>query len=297
MPTDTSAPAMQGVRTVLIPLPAYGFDPTESAVPWQAIRRAGHDVVFATPDGTPAAADVRMLTGAELPRPLRRTLRAREEDASTYMEMEASTAFRRPVAYEAIEPAAFDALLLPGGHDKGMRVYLDSAVLQRVVAWFFDHRRPVGAICHGTLLAARSVSVDDPARAGRSVLWDRRTTGLTRSQELISYWLTRTRLGDYYRTYPVPMMDDLISHLRSAADYRRGPGRPIPLRRDTETNLRPGFTLRDGAYISARWPGDAHAFAQGFVAMLAEPAGATDRRGGVTPPSSSAMTPAANAVS
>jgi hypothetical protein len=38
--------------------------------------------------------------------------------------------------------------------------------------------------------------------------------------------------------------------------------------RDTPTNLAPGFALRDGNYVSARWPGDAHRFAHDFGALL-----------------------------
>ncbi len=37
--------------TVLMPLPAADFDPTEAAVTWQVLASAGHDVVFATPSG------------------------------------------------------------------------------------------------------------------------------------------------------------------------------------------------------------------------------------------------------
>ena len=65
-------------------------------------------------------------------------------------------AFRAPIAYDAIRLEDFDALLLPGGHAKGMRPYLESAVLQAHVASFFEVAKPVGAICHGVLLAARS---------------------------------------------------------------------------------------------------------------------------------------------
>src|SRR5438045_8840077 len=55
--------------------------------------------------------------------------------------------------------SAFDALLLPGGHRaRGMREYLESEILQRHVASFFDKEKPVAAICHGVLLAARSIS-------------------------------------------------------------------------------------------------------------------------------------------
>ena len=39
--------------TVLMPLPAADFDPTEVAVTWQVLSAAGHDVVFATPSGQP----------------------------------------------------------------------------------------------------------------------------------------------------------------------------------------------------------------------------------------------------
>ena len=71
----------------------------------------------------------------------------------------------------------------------------------------------------------------------------------------------------------MPMMDDLISHLRTPTDYTPGPGRPIPRGRDSEKDLSAGFTVRDGNYLSARWPGDAHAFARAFVQMLEESAG------------------------
>ena len=41
--------------------------------------------------------------------------------------------------------------------------------------------------------------------------------------------------------------------------------------RDTLTDARPAWVVRDGAYVSARWPGDAFTFAQTFAAVLAEP--------------------------
>jgi putative intracellular protease/amidase len=254
-------------KTVLMPLPDYGFDPTESAVPWRALVRAGHEVVFSTPEGEQARADVRMVTGKGLPRLLRNNLMARPEDVRVYYEMEASDAFRNPIEYEKIQPDEYDGLVLSGGHDKGMRPYLESPILQLVVAHFFDRNKPVGAICHGTLLAARSAALEDPECNGRSVLWGKRTTGLTRNQEMLAYWLTRSTLRDYYRTYEMPMMDDLVSHLRAPTDYTAGPGRPVPMTRDSDEHPT-GFTVKDGNYLSARWPGDAHAFAREFVAML-----------------------------
>ena len=169
---------MGAAKIVLMPLPQYGFDPTEAAVPWRALTRAGHRVVFATPNAEPASADTRMVTGRDLPVLLRKTLMARPDDVLAYREMEASEAFRNPIAYEKVEPTELDGLLLPGGHDKGMRPYLESGVLHEKVAHFFDHGKPVGAICHGTLLAARSISKEDPACKGRSVLWGTSHDGL-----------------------------------------------------------------------------------------------------------------------
>ena len=58
--------------------------------------------------------------------------------------MVASAEFQQPLSYDDLGASAFDALLLPGGHAPGMRPYLESADLQRVVASFFDTDRPVG---------------------------------------------------------------------------------------------------------------------------------------------------------
>src|SRR6266478_8475057 len=80
-------------KTVLIPLPDYGFDPTESAVPWRALTRAGHRVVFTTPEGEKSNADSRMVTGRDLPVFLRKMLMARPGDVRAYREMEASDGF------------------------------------------------------------------------------------------------------------------------------------------------------------------------------------------------------------
>ncbi|HEB89870.1 MAG TPA: hypothetical protein ENI85_09895, partial [Deltaproteobacteria bacterium] len=55
---------MGPMTTLLMPLPAEGFDPTETAVPWRRLRDAGIDVVFSTPDGRPGRCDPRTLERA-----------------------------------------------------------------------------------------------------------------------------------------------------------------------------------------------------------------------------------------
>ena len=241
------------MKKILMPLPHIDFDPTETAVPWSHLHEKGYEIYFATPDGEPGEADGRMVTGKGLGI-LSGVLMARKDDVRLYNQMTASSSFRSPIKYDKIKADSFDALLLPGGHAKGMRVYLESEILQKITAAFFAEDRPVAAICHGVLLAARSTN----PKTGKSVLFGKRTTSLLRSQEMLAWNLTRSWLDDYYRTYPMPLQTEVESLLAKPEDFIEG---PVPIARDTFKNPSRGFTLREGNYLSARWPGDAHKFA------------------------------------
>ena len=247
------------MATVLMPLPDSDFDPTESGVPWRTLRGRGHEIVFATPTGHIGQADPKMVTGKGLGI-LAPFLKADANGRDAYREMEQSVGFRHPISYGEVRAAHFDALLLPGGHARGMRAYLDSGVLQMAVADFFAQNQPVGAICHGVLLAARST-----VTSGTSVLYGKKTTALTKQMELGAWALTRLYLGDYYRTYLTPVEDEVRTALARPDDFVGG---PAALRRDSPQRLDLGFTVRDGVYLSARWPGDAHRFAAEFAAMV-----------------------------
>ena len=59
---------------------------------------------------------------------------------------------------------------------------------------------------------------------------------------------------------------DFLDVAPDAADYRR---KSSGMTRDTFDDDRPAFVVRDGNYVSARWPGDVHTFAKTFAAMLA----------------------------
>jgi len=249
------------MASVLIPLPAHDFDPTEIAVPWRLLRAQGHRAVFATPEGRPGEADPKLVTGEGLGL-LAPLLRADAVGRAAYVELTQAAEFRRPISYGEIVVANFDALLLSGGHAPGMRPYLESARLQAIVAEFFERDAPVAAICHGVLLAARSRHT-----TGKSVLYDRKTTALTKIMELTAWTLTRLYLDDYYRTYRVTVEDEVRAALARASDFIAG---PMPIRRDTADRPDIGFTVRDGNYLSARWPGDAHRFGGEFAAMLRE---------------------------
>ena len=86
------------------------------------------------------------------------------------------------------------------------------------VAAFAALGRPLGAICHGTVLLARSL---DPS-TGRSVLYGRRTTCLPKYMERTAYYLTAWKLGRYYRTYPAYVEDEVRAALSAPATLCAG---------------------------------------------------------------------------
>ena len=60
------SPEKTAQKKIIIPLPAYDFDPTEVAIPWKTLRENGFEEMFSTPDGTAAQADAMMLSGEGL---------------------------------------------------------------------------------------------------------------------------------------------------------------------------------------------------------------------------------------
>jgi putative intracellular protease/amidase len=242
-----------------MPLPDHDFDVTEVAVPWHILTAAGHRVTFATERaGTRPAADPRLLTGV-----LFGKLGAAAEPQRFYRQLTADDEFQRTIGWADIVPADFDGLVLPGGHAPGMRQYLSALVLQEKTAQFWALGRPVGAICHGTLVLART---PDPG-TGRSVLADRRTTCLPKYMERGAYLLTAWCLGRYYRTYPAYVQDEVTAALADPAQFERGPR--VLAARGTASDDSAAFVVEDGNYISARWPGDAYLFGRRFLARLA----------------------------
>lgn len=242
---------------VLIPLPDHDFDVTEVAVPWKLLTEAGHEVVFATERaGVVPEADPRLLTGVLFGR-----LGAADEAKAFHAEMVRSPEFAATIAWIDLAVAEYDGLLLPGGHAPRMRQYLGSAVLRHRVGEFWALHRPVGAICHGVLVLARTTDDD-----GRSLLADRRTTCLTKPLERTAFFLTAWRLGRYYRTYPAYVEDEVRAALADPRQFERGPF--AGSKRGTRTDHGPAFVVEDGQYLSARWPGDAYLFAERFLALL-----------------------------
>jgi putative intracellular protease/amidase len=241
-----------------MPLPDRDFDVTEAAVPWRLARDAGHEVVFATEAGGAApVADPRLIDGVILGR-----LGAEPEPVRFYREMEQDEAFRSPLSWAELDVREYDGLLLTGGHAPGMRQYLGSRELRGRIAEFWATGRPVGAICHGVLVLARTT---DPT-TGLPVLRGRTTTCLPKYMERSAYLITAWRLGRYYRTYPAYVEDEVAAALGDSGRFERGPR--VLSARGTATDDGPAFVVEDGAYVSARWPGDSYLYARKFLERL-----------------------------
>lgn len=238
------------MSTVVIALATRDFDPTEAAVPWKVLSDAGHDVLFATADGKPGACDPLMLDGV-----LFGQIGATKENAALYREMEADPAFLSPIRYADIDVQKHDLLVLPGGHAQGMRQYLEDELLQKRVASFLAADKPLGSICHGAVVLARATTPD-----GAAAIAGRRLTGLPKSMEMGAWLLTCTYLGGYFRTYPEWVQDEVREALGPQGAFETGP--LIPAYGNP-------FTVRDGNLVTARWPGDAKAFAEVLVQLLA----------------------------
>lgn len=242
------------MKNILIPLPSTDFDPTEVAIPYQVLKH--HRITFATPDGKVASGDQRMLDGNGLG-VFSSMLKANAEAVKAYKDMVSSHAFNHPVSYESLNAKNFDALILPGGHAPGMKVYLEAKQIQKFVKKMNQEGKVIGAICHGVLVAARS-----------EILQDKKVTALPRKSELLAWKLTKKSLGDYYRTYPDTTVEDEVkTFLVDPKNFLPG---PPTLFRDTAKKTWAGFIVRDQNLVTARWPGDAHKFANEILLMLKE---------------------------
>ena len=167
------------------------------------------------------------------------------------------------MAWEDVKPDELGGLILPGGHAPGMRQYLGSELLRHKVAEYWALGRPVGAICHGVLVLART---------SRS---DHRAQSLVRETDDLP--------PEVHGAIGVPhhgmAAGALLPHLPGVR-RRRGAGcaaRPVRLRArparcspgaGPTTDDGPAFVVEDGNYVSARWPGDAYLFAKRFADKL-----------------------------
>lgn len=247
-------------KKVLFLISSVDFDPSETAIPWKILKREGHQVFFATLGGETPSADPIMVTGKGL-FIFKYLLKANACAEKTYYEMTKDPNFLSPLKIEELKSEDYDSIVLPGGHAKKMRPFLDSPIVHNFVAQFSLSKKPIAAICHGVLIMARAL---DP-KSGKPLLYGRKTTALPAYMEKSGFLLTCLWLGKYYLTYNISEENEVRSALKDKKDWTRG---PLSFKRDSESNLKPGFVVQDENYLSARWPGDVHKFTFALLEML-----------------------------
>ena len=285
------------MATVLMPLPESDFDPTEAAVSWMMLGRPGHRVQFATPTGRVARGDDMMLSGRGLdPWGFVPACPTSSVSAASSAPTIAVVTRTRAWSAPAIPPPRRlghgrsrrgGRPLLPGGHRaRGMRSYLESPTLFEVVADAFSREIPVAPVCHGVLLTAARTS--DPNRPLRTPRPPHHRPHLVPRAAGVADCPSHPFLGprllpDLPRTTgPAPGV-----HVRAAGGHPRSLARAEDFCdvdpsaadaatkrsgrvRDNPHDDRPAFVVRDGNYLSARWPGDVHTFAKAFAEMLGD---------------------------
>lgn len=243
---------------VTILLPASDYDPTESGVIWQALKKHGFDVQFSTPNGEVSYADKRLIEiGFSFLSPL---LMPTKSARCCYDAMIKSTEFLKPISYHEVDLKVSQGIHVPGGHAQGMKTLLESNVAQQIIVSAFKRDLPVATVCHGVLLLARSIDEE----TNKSVIYAKKTTGLTRPMELSAWAMTWLWLRNYYRTYAISVETEVKKALSSSKNFHQGPLIPT---KDREDNLS-GFVVQDGNYLSARWPGDCYTLAEQFIKLL-----------------------------
>eukprot|EP01006_Ploeotia_vitrea_P039951 TRINITY_DN66392_c7_g1_i3.p1 TRINITY_DN66392_c7_g1~~TRINITY_DN66392_c7_g1_i3.p1 ORF type:complete len:612 (+),score=316.01 TRINITY_DN66392_c7_g1_i3:169-2004(+) len=250
-------------KTVLMVVPHRGFDPTEAAVPFAILKEHGHRLVIATPDGLVSEGGDALVVNGELLGGM--VMKMASEAKGMYRDMLASAEWRDPIAYADIVAENFDGLLIPGGHAPGMKQMLTDETLRAKLAEFWALERPVGAICHGVLALSRA-----------GLLRGRRTTTVPKYMErmahLVTNYLTKHASEDYQlsTTWPRYTEDEVTEQIGGDEFFERGPlDIWAPMSLGTRHNHRRTHLVQDGNYLSARFPGDAYAFALRFATTLA----------------------------
>jgi len=235
---------------ILIPLPNKDFDLTEVTIPWWLFKNKGYDVVFATGNGKKGEVDPKLITGVIFGQ-----LKAKPEAIKIFRELEKAHEFLNPILYSEIEVSEYDLLHLPGGHAKGMRQYLESKVLQQKVLEFYEANKIIGSICHGCIVMTRTM---DP-KTEKSIIYNKNVTGLIKRLEKLAFYITSWKLGDYYKTYPEYVEDEVLRNLNNKNQFKRGGLNPYK-----------PFVCIDDNIVTARWPEDVYLYGETLIKKLEE---------------------------
>ena len=142
-----------------------GFWADEFVVPHRLLIEAGHDVTIATPGARVPVVDQASLadeSGAEM--------RAYLESVKGLLES--------PARLEDVDPAAYDAVFIPGGHGPMQDLAVNPDVARILVAMLPDGSKVVASLCHGPAAFLAAGDAD-----GNWLFKGRRLTAFTDEEE------------------------------------------------------------------------------------------------------------------
>ncbi|MYS23756.1 Putative intracellular protease/amidase [Streptomyces sp. DvalAA-14] len=166
-----------------------GFWAEEFAVPHRVLTEAGVDLTIATPGGLPAVADELGLSlsanGGDA---------AKVADLRDYLDS-AKDLLAAPVRLEDVDPADYDAVIIPGGHGPMQDLAVNPDIGRILAAMLNDPAKVVASLCHGPA-SFMAAGQDD----GSWLFKGRRLTAFTDAEEkqvglaANALWLLEERL-------------------------------------------------------------------------------------------------------
>jgi putative intracellular protease/amidase len=149
-----------------------GFWGEEFVEPHKALTEAGVSLTLATPGGRPAVVDELSLTA-----------QANDGDEEKVAELRSyldgvKDLLKNPQRLEDIDPAAFDGVLIPGGHGPMQDLAVNEDVARVLQAMLPDTSKVVAGLCHGP---AAFLSAGDAE--GQWLFKGRRLTSFTDEEE------------------------------------------------------------------------------------------------------------------
>lgn len=156
---------------VLVIASNYGVWAEELQGPWDALRRAGHDLTLATYLGlTPLPGAISM--DPEFVDPMQKMKMNPPELIARINEILDTGEWDHPIRLRDADMAAHDALCIVGGAGSALDV-AGNGLVHRLVLEAFQSGKTIGALCYavGALAFTR-----DPANDMRSVLWGKHVT-------------------------------------------------------------------------------------------------------------------------
>jgi putative intracellular protease/amidase len=167
-----------------------GFWAEELVEPYRTLADAGVDLTVATPAGRPAVVDkgsLRPEVNGNDP--------DRVADLQSYLDGLADV-LSSPGRLDDVDPADFDAVLIPGGHGPMQDLAVDPEVARILAATLPDPSKVVASLCHGPASFLAAGDADGWLFAGRKLTAftdeEETQTGLAANAP----WLLETRLRE-----------------------------------------------------------------------------------------------------